>query len=56
MSFNGIQNGAIRGFVSTLGQNLAQFPFLFLPYVRGESQDIHAKAVVQGPFLNQSKF
>jgi hypothetical protein len=29
MSFNDVQNGANRGFVSTLGQNLAQFPFLF---------------------------
>jgi hypothetical protein len=28
MSFNDVQKGANRGFVSTLGQNLAQFPFL----------------------------
>jgi hypothetical protein len=29
MSFNGVQKGANGVFVSTLGQDLAQFPFLY---------------------------
>jgi hypothetical protein len=33
MSFDDVQKGANRGFVSTLGQSLAQFPFLYFRHV-----------------------
>jgi hypothetical protein len=38
MSFNDVKKGANSGFVSTLGQNLAQFPFL---HFRRTSVAIH---------------
>jgi hypothetical protein len=41
MSFNDVQKGANRGLVSTLGQNLAQFPF---PYFRHMSGANHTTA------------